>query len=48
MAKKFEDLVKDRRGDPAYEKRVAKIQAEFDAQQLAWTLNEIRTSPTLS
>jgi hypothetical protein len=48
MAKKFEDLVKDRRGDPEYEKRVAKIQAEFDAQQLAWTLHEIRTSPTLS
>jgi DNA-binding XRE family transcriptional regulator len=43
MAKKFADLVKDRRGDPEYEKRVAKIRAEFDAQQLAWTLNEIRT-----
>jgi DNA-binding phage protein len=43
MAKKFDDLVKDRRKDSAYEARIAKIQAEFDAQQLAWTLNEIRT-----
>jgi hypothetical protein len=47
MAKKFADLVNDRRGEPEYEKRVAKIRAEHDAQQLAWTLNEIRTSPTL-
>lgn len=43
MAKKFADLVKDRRGDPEYEKRVAKIQAEFDAEQLVWTLHQIRT-----
>jgi DNA-binding XRE family transcriptional regulator len=42
MTKKFAELVDDRQRDPAHVAKVAQIRAEFEGEQLLWTLNELR------
>lgn len=42
MAKKFAALVENRHADPARVAAVTELRAEFDREQLVWTLNELR------
>jgi predicted XRE-type DNA-binding protein len=42
MAKKFAELVERRQTDAAHVAKVAELRAEFDGEQLLWTLNELR------